>query len=117
MKYAQSVETTGQQQYGVVVDKNFINELARKLADAVPGGLNELRNDIESNFRSLLQNRLDKLDLVTREEFDVQRKVLERTREKLDRLETELEELQRDTIGTPEADGKADINDQQNSKD
>jgi BMFP domain-containing protein YqiC len=100
----------------VIVDKNFINELARKLADAVPGGLNELRNDIESNFRSLLQNRLDKLDLVTREEFDVQRKVLERTREKLDRLETELEELQRDTIGTPEADDKADNNDQQNSK-
>jgi len=116
MKYAQSVETTGQQQYGVVVDKNFINELAGKLADAVPGGLNELRNDIESNFRSLLQNRLDKLDLVTREEFDVQRKVLERTRDKLDRPETELEELQRDTIGTPEADGKANNNDQQNSK-
>jgi len=100
----------------VVVDKNFINELAGKLADAVPGDLNELRNDIRNNFRSLLQNRLDKLDLVTREEFDVQRKVLERTREKLDRLETELEELQRDTIGTPEADGKVDINDQQNSK-
>ena len=98
------------------MDKNFINELAGKLADAVPDDLNELRNDIESNFRSLLQNRLDKLDLVTREEFDVQRKVLERTREKLDRLETELEELQRDTIGTLEADGKADNNDQQNSK-
>ncbi len=98
------------------MDKNFINELAGKLADAVPGDLNELRNDIRNNFRSLLQNRLDKLDLVTREEFDVQRKVLERTREKLDRLETELEELQRDTIGTPEADGKVDINDQQNSK-
>jgi len=52
----------------------------------------------------LLQNGLDKLDLVTREEFDVQRKVLERTREKLDRLETELEELQRDTIGENQQD-------------
>ena len=81
------------------MDKNIINELAGKLADAVPGDLNELRNDIESNFRTLLQNGLGKLDLVTREEFDVQRKVLERTRAKLDRLETELEELQRDTIG------------------
>jgi BMFP domain-containing protein YqiC len=99
----------------VVVDKNIINELAGKLADAVPGDINELRNDIESNFRSLLQNRLDKLDLVTREEFDVQRKVLERTREKLDRLETELDELQRDTIGTPEADSRTDANDQQNT--
>lgn len=86
------------------MDNNIINELAGKLADAVPGDLNELRNDIESNFRALLQNGLDKLDLVTREEFDVQRKVLERTREKLDRLETELEELQRDTIGENQQD-------------
>ena len=86
------------------MDNNIINELAGKLADAVPGDLNELRNDIESNFRTLLQNGLDKLDLVTREEFDVQRKVLERTREKLDRLETELDELQRDTIGENQQD-------------
>ena len=86
------------------MEKNIINELAGKLADAVPGDLNELRNDIESNFRTLLQNGLDKLDLVTREEFDVQRKVLERTREKLDRLETELDELQRDTNGENQQD-------------
>ena len=86
------------------MDNNIVNELAGKLADAVPGDLNELRNDIESNFRTLLQNGLDKLDLVTREEFDVQRKVLERTREKLDRLETELDELQRDTIGENQQD-------------
>ncbi|MDP7093491.1 MAG: accessory factor UbiK family protein, partial [Gammaproteobacteria bacterium] len=48
----------------------------------------------ESNFRSLLQSGLGKLDLVTREEFNIQTKVLERTREKLERLERELEELQ-----------------------
>ena len=78
--------------------KNVLDELAGKLADAVPGDLRELRNDLESNFRGLLQNGLNKLDLVTREEFDVQRKVLERTREKLERMEQELEELQRDTI-------------------
>jgi len=88
------------------VDKNIINDLAGKLADAVPGDLNELRTDIENNFRTLLQNGLGKLDLVTREEFDVQRKVLERTRAKLDRLETELEELQRDTIGDSPATSK-----------
>ena len=97
------------------MDKNIINELAGKLADAVPGDLNELRNDIESNFRTLLQNRLDKLDLVTREEFDVQRKVLERTREKLERLETELEELQRDTIGTTTTADEATSADRQNA--
>jgi len=89
------------------VDKNIINELAGKLADAVPGDLNELRSDIEGNFRTLLQNTLEKLDLVTREEFDIQRKVLERTRAKLDRLETELDELQRDTIGSAAGDSTA----------
>ena len=87
-----------------MVDKNIIEDLAGKLADAVPEDLHALRGDIEGNFRALLQSGLDKLDLVTREEFDVQRKVLERTRAKLDRLETELEELQRDTIG----DGNSD---------
>lgn len=80
------------------MDKNTLNELAGKLADSVPGELKELRADLQSNFHSLLQSGLDKLDLVTREEFDVQRKVLERTRGKLDRMAQELEELQRDTI-------------------
>jgi BMFP domain-containing protein YqiC len=84
------------------MEKNVLDELAGKLADAVPGDLRELRNDLESNFRGLLQNGLNKLDLVTREEFDVQRKVLERTREKLERMEQELEELQRDTIQGPD---------------
>jgi hypothetical protein len=76
------------------VDKNIINDLASKLAEAVPDEIHELKSDIESNFRSLLQSGLGKLDLVTREEFDIQAKVLERTREKLERLERELEELQ-----------------------
>ena len=76
------------------MDKNIINDLAGKLAEAVPDEMHELKSDIESNFRSLLQSGLGKLDLVTREEFDIQAKVLERTREKLERLERELEELQ-----------------------
>jgi BMFP domain-containing protein YqiC len=76
------------------VDRNILDKLAGKLADAVPGELKDLRSDVESNFRSLLSARLDQLDLVTREEFEIQRKVLERTREKLDRMEQELGELQ-----------------------
>ena len=91
----------------VYVDRNTIDELAGKLAEAVPGDLRGLRDDIESNFRGLLQNGLDKLDLVTREEFEVQRKVLERTRAKLERLEQELEELQRDTIGGDDTNSSA----------
>lgn len=90
------------------MDKNIIDELAGTLAAAIPGDIQALRDDIETNFRSLLQSGLEKLDLVTREEFEVQRNVLERTREKLERLETELEELQRDTIGAAEDDSGDD---------
>lgn len=81
------------------MDKDSIDELAGKLADAVPGDLDGLRSDLKKNFRGLLSSGLDKLDLVTREEFDVQRKVLERTREKLERLEREIEKLQADSSG------------------
>ena len=87
------------------MDKKTIDELASKLADAVPADLRGLRADVETNFRSLLQSGLGKLDLVTREEFEVQRKVLERTRAKLEQLERELEELQRDTIGGGKSSG------------
>ena len=89
------------------MDNNIINELAGKLADAVPADLRELRDDVESNFRSLLQSSLDRLDLVTREEFEVQRKVLQRTREKLERLETELLELQRENTKAEDSPGTA----------
>lgn len=82
------------------MDRNIINELAGKLADAVPGDIHELRSDIEDNFRGLLQNGLDRLDLVTREEFEVQTKVLERTREKLEHLEQALTELQATDLNT-----------------
>jgi BMFP domain-containing protein YqiC len=90
------------------VDKNIIDQLASKLADAIPGDLRTLLTDVESNFRSLLQTTLGKLDLVTREEFEVQRKVLERTREKLERLEQALTELQ---ASTPNPDAATDSRD------
>jgi len=76
------------------VEKNKLDDLASKLADAVPNDLGNLRDDLKKNFRGLLSAGLDKLDLVTREEFEIQRKVLERSREKLDRLERELQKLQ-----------------------
>ena len=81
------------------MDKHLLDDLANKLADAVPDDLNSLRNDLRSNFHAVLQTALGNLDLVSREEFDVQSKVLERTRAKLEKLVQELEELRRDTIG------------------
>lgn len=71
-----------------------IEGLAKKLADAVPEGLRSVRKDVEQNFRSVLRGGLAKLDLVTREEFEVQEAVLARTREKLDALEQRIAEYE-----------------------
>jgi len=74
--------------------KESIENLAEKLVAAVPEGLRSVRDDLEQNFRAVLRSSLSKLDLVTREEFEVQEAVLERTREKLEALEAKLEELE-----------------------
>ena len=71
-----------------------IENIARKLAEAVPEGLRAMREDLENNFRSVLRSSLNKLDLVTREEFEVQEAVLAKTREKLEALEARLEEIE-----------------------
>jgi len=71
-----------------------IEELARQLASAVPKRLRALGDDLERNFRSLLAAGFERMDLVTREEFDLQAAVLERTREKLEALEARIAELE-----------------------
>jgi BMFP domain-containing protein YqiC len=64
-----------------------IDELAKRLHELVPPGMREAQADLQQHFKVTLQAGLSKLDLVTREEFDVQRAVLLRTREKLELLE------------------------------
>ncbi len=86
----------------MTLDPKILDDLARKLADAVPPGLRELKADLEKNFRAVLQSALGKLDLVTREEFDVQAGVLLRTREKLEELSQRLAELEA-ALGQEEA--------------
>lgn len=76
------------------MDPRFIDDLARRLSAAIPPGVSALRQDLETNFRSVLQAGLARLDLVTREEFDVQAAVLKRTREKLELLESRLAQLE-----------------------
>jgi BMFP domain-containing protein YqiC len=76
------------------MDKDSIENLAKKLGESLPEGLRSARDDLESNFRSVLQTGLGKLDLVTREEFEVQQAVLARTREKLEALEAKLEDIE-----------------------
>ena len=77
-----------------MIDLKAIDDLARRLSDLVPPGLKDARADLEQNFKATLQAGLGKLDLVTREEFEVQRAVLLRTREKLDLLERLLVEME-----------------------
>ena len=77
-----------------MIDLSQLDELARRLSSLVPPGLREGREELQQNFKSVLQAGLGKLDLVTREEFDVQRAVLLRTREKLEALEREVQALE-----------------------
>lgn len=71
-----------------------IEELARKLLDTVPPALRAAQHDLESNFRSVLRSGLAKLDLATREEFDAQTRVLERTRQMVEQLEERVRQLE-----------------------
>ena len=77
-----------------MIDLNHIDDLARRLSSLVPPGLKESQEELQQTFKSALQSGLGKLDLVTREEYDVQVQVLARTREKLAALEARLAELE-----------------------
>ena len=82
-----------------MIDLNHIDALARRLSELVPPGLRESREELQATFKSALQAGLTKLDLVTREEFEVQRAVLLRTREKLDALEQAVAALEKRPTG------------------
>lgn len=77
-----------------MIDPKLIDDLAKKIADSVPSGLQSMQNDLQKNFQSILAAGLSRLDLVTREEFDIQAAVLARTREKLELLERQIAELE-----------------------
>ena len=80
--------------YHVVMNNESVENIARKLAEGVPEGLRSVREDLEKNFRSVLRASLNKLDLVTREEFEVQEAVLAKTRAKLEALEAIVKDLE-----------------------
>ena len=82
-----------------------IDEIARRLLESVPPAFRGMQQDLETNFRSVLRSSLGKLDLVTREEFDTQMKVLERTRAKLEAMELKVAELEAQSAGRPESAG------------
>ncbi|MGN6481001.1 ubiquinone biosynthesis accessory factor UbiK [Luteibacter sp.] len=76
------------------MDVQGIDQLAQRLASLVPPGLAQAREDLHANFKDVLANGLRRLDLVTREEFDVQSQVLARTRERLESLEKRVASLE-----------------------
>ncbi len=78
----------------MMIDSKTIDELATKLSNLVPEGLKNAGDDLGKQFKQALQSGLAKMDLVTREEFDAQTKVLERTREKLEILEKKVSSLE-----------------------
>ena len=76
------------------MDTFRIDEIARRLMERVPPALRAMQQDLEDNFRTVLRATLGKLDVVTRDEFDAQTRVLERTRAKVDSLQARLAELE-----------------------
>lgn len=77
-----------------MIDPKLIDELSAHLSASMPTGFRTLQEDFSKNFRASLEAGLVKLDLVTREEFEVQSAVLARTREKLTQLERQLQALE-----------------------
>jgi BMFP domain-containing protein YqiC len=80
-----------------------IDEIARRLMDNLPPALRATQRDLESNFRAVLRASLGKLDLVTRDEFDTQSRVLERTRARLEALEARVQAMEGGADGTAPA--------------
>lgn len=78
-----------------MLDPKQLDDLAQRLAIGLPKGLQTLRDDVSRNLRASLESGLARLDLVSREEFDVQTAVLKRSRDKLTHLEAQVAELER----------------------
>src|SRR3569623_72416 len=77
-----------------VMDPHILDQLAERLSKALPPGMRELQQDAERNFRAVLQSTFAKLNLVTREEFDVQVALLARTHLRMQELERQVSELE-----------------------
>jgi BMFP domain-containing protein YqiC len=90
-----------------MLDPKHLDDLATRVAGSLPKGLQALQADIQRNLRAGMEAGLARLDLVTREEFDVQTAVLARTRAKLEALEVRVAEMERGTLTAPASAGRA----------
>ena len=80
--------------FGKGFDKARVEEVARRLFESLPPAFRTMQQDLETNFRAVLRANLGRLDLVARDEFDAQTKVLERTRARREELERRFAELE-----------------------
>jgi BMFP domain-containing protein YqiC len=78
-----------------MIDNQTINRLSNKIGQLLPSGLQQVKSDFEAQIKTLLQQQLAQLDFVSREEFDIQLRVLQRTRAKLEALESKLDQLEK----------------------
>ena len=77
-----------------MLDPKQLDDLTQRLSNLLPQGIKNVQSDIEKNIRTVLQSAFAKMDLVTREEFEVQTSVLQRTRTKLEALEKQVAALE-----------------------
>lgn len=75
------------------IHNKVLDDVAHKISNAVPQGLRSFADEFEKNCKSILKASFEKLDLVTREEFDIQKEVLLKTRLKIEQLEKKLDKL------------------------
>ncbi|MDA1343479.1 MAG: accessory factor UbiK family protein [Methyloglobulus sp.] len=83
-------------------DSKSIDDITNRLANAIPPSFNHFKEDAEKNFHAILQSALARLDLVSREEFEVQKAVLAKTRQKLEALEQRVAEIEQQTAKSEE---------------
>ncbi|MDO6445274.1 accessory factor UbiK family protein [Colwellia sp. 1_MG-2023] len=77
-----------------MINAKKIEDIAKQVTDAIPPGLKNIAADFEDKTKTVLQRKLSQLDVVSREEFDVQTQVLLKTREKIAQLETKIAEIE-----------------------
>jgi len=81
-----------------MIDTQNINDLADKLSSVMPDSLKALKSDVKSNIKAILETSLQQMNLVSREEFDVQTALLARTLDKLKQLEQQVAELEKNNL-------------------
>ncbi len=86
----------------IMMNPDFLEKIVRQVMRSLPGGDSQLRQDLEKNLHAAMQGVFSRMDLVTREEFEVQRDLLARSRTKLEQLEKQIAELEAQLKQNPE---------------